>query len=91
MEELTLEQEFLARSFMHKVTITGGLLTQSFVEQHKDTNIPEEILTEVGHEFAQKVIQKNLEEGTFDELYNDSWDIVVKGISDNFSITASMV
>ena len=93
MEELTLEQEFMARAFMHKVTIAGGLLAKTYIDDHKEkfADVPEEIIEKLGHEFAQKVIHDTMQKGTFDELYNDAWDVVSEGISDNFSITINML
>ena len=38
MEELTLEQEFVARVFMHKVAVLGGTLMNEYIHKQDNRN-----------------------------------------------------
>jgi hypothetical protein len=77
-ENLTLEQELLARIFVHKVSITGGVLMKEYInsQAHGDVNIPMFQLEEQADKYSDSIIQKALQDGTFNQLYEQSWDKV---------------
>ena len=74
MEDLTLEQEFVARVFMHKVAVLGGTLMKEYI--HNQEGIPEFLLLDMAHEYSDKIVNKSLKDGTFDALYDKAWDSV---------------
>ena len=75
-ENLTLEQELLARIFLHKVSITGGVLMKEYIhrESQSDIKIPTVTLEQMANNYSEEVMQKALQDGTFDKLYEESWE-----------------
>ena len=75
MENLTLEKELQARIFLHKVAITGSVLTSIYMNKEKqgDVNIPDFQLREQASKHSNRIIQHALKEGTLDTLYENAW------------------
>ena len=78
MENLTLEQELTARIFVHKTAILGGVLMKNYIDEQTQGNVtlPPFIIEEQADKYSNTVMQKALQEGTFDSLYNDAWDSI---------------
>ena len=74
MEDLTIEQELVARIFMHKVAITGSVLVREYLD--KQEGIPEFLIRDKASDYSQEIIQNALSNGTFDTLYNRAWNEV---------------
>ena len=88
MKELTLEQELTARIFLHKVAIAGGVIMDKYMkEQQKgDINIPSFVLEGVADSYSNNVIQKAMQDGTFEDLYNDAWNSIVKTMPEHTKV-----
>ena len=71
---LSLEEEFKAREFLHKTAIVGGALMRNYIiANSKDVSLPSPIIQEQADEYSNKVMQHALNNGTFEELYNNIW------------------
>ena len=88
MENLTLEQELLARIFLHKVSIVGGVLMKEFIarESQSPIKLPPFQMEQQADLYSDSIIQKAMAEGTFDKLYNESWDKVKNIIPEHMCI-----
>lgn len=74
---LTLEQELTARIFLHKASIAGGVLAREYIDrelQQESVNIPKFQLEELADQYSNEIIQKAINGGTFNSLYESSWD-----------------
>ena len=71
-QEITLEQELTARVFVHKFAIASGVLIREYMQKNSEM----EKLEELAEEYANDIVQKSLENGTFDDLYNKAWESV---------------
>ena len=76
---LTLEQELMARIFLHKVAVTGGVLMKEYIDQQKygEVNLPNSSLEEMADKYSNRVIQQSMKDGTFETLYKTSWNRIV--------------
>ena len=74
--ELTLEQEFMARVFMHKTVLTSSIIAQDFIEEQSkgEVTIPSCMLLDQATEYSNTVVRTALQRGTLDDLYNDAWE-----------------
>ena len=73
----SLEQELKSRIFLHKIAIAGGAIMQNYIKEEKakeGLSLPDFIIEQNADEYSNKVIQKALEKGTFEELYNNVWE-----------------
>ena len=87
-EELTLEQELQARIFMHKVSVTGGVLMKEYMEKELQGNIklPNHIIKEQADEYSNGIIQQALQNGTFEVLYENAWDKIKNTIPEHMKV-----
>ena len=78
-DNLTLEQELMARIFLHKVAITGGVLMKEYIDQQKygEVNLPNFSLEEMADKYSNRVIQQSMKDGTFETLYKTSWNSII--------------
>lgn len=78
-DNLTLEQELIARIFLHKVAITGGVLMKEYIDQQRygEVNLPNLSLEEMADKYSSRVIQQSMKDGTFETLYKTSWNSIV--------------
>lgn len=74
--ELTLEQEFTARVFLHKTSILGAVVMQEFMEAQRkgDVLLSDPIIEKMADEYSNKVMQTAVAHGTLDKLYQEAWD-----------------
>ena len=88
MENLTLEQELVARIFLHKVSITGGVLMKEFIirENQSPIKLPPFQIEQQADQYSDNIIQKAMTEGTFDKLYNESWDKIKNVIPEHMCV-----
>lgn len=82
---LTLEQEVLARIFLHKVAITGGVLMQDYIQKQQN-EIPAFLIEEQADKYSDFIIKQALQDGTFDSLYADAWERVKYEIPENLKV-----
>ena len=87
-ENLTLEKELQARIFMHKVSIAGGVLMKEYMEKELQGNIklPNHIIKEQADQYSNGIIQQAMQNGTFEELYQNAWDKIKNTIPDNLKV-----
>ena len=75
---LTLEQELRARIFLHKASIAGGVLAREYIDrelqQESSVSIPKSQLEELADQYSNEIVQKAINEGTFNSLYENAWD-----------------
>ena len=75
---LTLEQELMARIFLHKVAVTGGVLMKEYIDQQGYGEInPNSSLEEMADQYSNRVIQQSMKDGTFETLYKTSWNSII--------------
>lgn len=88
MAEQTLEQELKARIFMHKVAVAGGVLMQEYIKDQLQGSLqlPKFQVEEMADEYSNKVIQRALADGTFEDLYTQSWDRIKDSIPENMKV-----
>ena len=79
MAEQTLEQELQARIFIHQVAIIGGILKQEYIEKEREgvIKLPKSALQDIADSYSNQVIQKAMADGTFEDLYKQSWEKAV--------------
>ena len=83
----TLEQEFKAREFMHKAAIVGGALMQEYIiANSKGVSLPPAIIEKQADEYSNKVMQKALQGGTFETLYNNVWEQLKDVLPENLKL-----
>ena len=83
----TLETEFKAREFIHKTAIVGGALMRNYIiANSKGVALPPHILQEQADEYSNKVMQKALQEGTFETLYNSIWEQLKDVLPENLKL-----
>jgi hypothetical protein len=87
-KELTLEQELVARIFLHKIAVTGGVIMDRYMkEQQKGkVNLSEPLLEEMADAYSNKIMQDALLKGTFEELYNNAWNSIVETMPEHTKV-----
>ena len=87
-EELTLEKELQARIFMHKITVTGGVLMKEYIEKEMQgiIKLPNHIIKEQADQYSNGIIQQAIQNGTFDILYENAWDKIKNIIPENMKV-----
>ena len=87
-ENLTLEKELQARIFMHKVSVTGGVLMKEYMDKELQGNIklPNHIIKEQADEYSNGIIQQALQNGTFEVLYENSWEKIKHTIPEHLKV-----
>lgn len=87
-ENLTLEQELQARIFLHKASITGGVLMKEYIDKEMQGSIklPNHIIKEQADEYSNGIIQQALQNGTFEVLYENAWDKIKNTIPENMKV-----
>ena len=85
---MTLEQELRARIFLHKVAITGGVLTSEYLQSQSNgaVKLPRFQVEEQADEYSNDIIKKALEKGTFDALYEKAWAKIADKIPDDTNL-----
>ena len=88
MENLTLEQELVARIFMHKTAVLGGVLMKEYIDKQTVgmVNLPTFIIEEQADKHSNTVMRTALKEGTFDSMYNDAWDKIVDTMPEHLKV-----
>lgn len=79
MAEQTLEQELQARIFIHKVAIAGGILMKEYIDRETQgaVKLPVSAIQDMADSYSNQVIQKAMADGTFEDLYKQSWEKAV--------------
>lgn len=87
-EELTLEQELKARIFLHKVSITGGVLMREYMakENQSAVKLPPFQMEEQADQYSNGIIQQALQNGTFEVLYESAWDKIKNTIPEHMKV-----
>lgn len=87
--EQTLEQELQERIFIHKVAILGGTIMSGFIERQSkgDVRLPDFIIREQADKYSDGVMKQMLQNGTFNEMYEDAWNNLKDNITDDFKVT----
>ena len=87
-DNLTLEQELTARIFLHKVSIVGGILMKEYIhrESQSEIKIPTTTLEQMADAYSEEVMQKAMADGTFEDLYKESWDKIKYIMPDNMKV-----
>lgn len=89
MEYATLEEELKVRIFAHKTTIAKVALVKQFIEKEKEGAgilLPEPIIEQQALERADKLVEKLLDKGELDSLYENAWIAIQDKLPENFSI-----
>lgn len=84
----TLEQELTARIFLHKVAVTRGALVNEYIAKEKqaDVVLPDMFLEENAMQQVDSEIQQALQNGTFNEMYEQAWERITPHMPEHFSI-----
>ena len=79
MAEQTLEQELQARIFIHKVAIAGGVLMKEYIDKETQgvIKLPKSAIQDMADSYSNQVIQRAIADGTFEDLYKQSWEKAV--------------
>ena len=79
MAEQTLEQELQAIIFIHKVAIAGGILMKEYIDKERQGSVklPVSAIQDMADSYSNQVIQKAIANGTFEDLYKQSWEKAV--------------
>lgn len=88
MAEQTLEQELQARIFIHKVAIAGGVLMKEYIDRETQgaVKLPVSAIQDVADSYSNQIIQKAMADGTFEDLYKQSWEKVVVSMPEHMSV-----
>ena len=87
--ELTLEQELQARIFVHKTALVGGYLMKQYIDKELNKGgitLPLPILHMHADEYSNRVMQRALQMGEFDALYNTIWEIIAPIMPDDTKV-----
>ena len=86
---MELEEELSARIFLHKMAITGGALAKDYIKHILNGNVklPYAQVMDMAGDYSTGIIQKALEEDTFDALYEKAWDKLKGVLPKNYRIT----
>ena len=87
-EELTTEQELMARIFVHKRAVAGAVLMQNYIknEMQSAVKLPPFQMREQADQYANIVMQQALNNGTFDMLYDSAWNKIKNNIPENLNV-----
>jgi hypothetical protein len=88
MTEQTLEQELQARIFIHKVAIAGGILMKEYIDRERQGSVklPVSAIQDMADSYSNQVIQKAMADGTFEDLYKQSWEKAVISMPEYMSV-----
>ena len=88
MTEQTLEQELQARIFIHKVAIAGGILMKEYIDRERQGSVklPVSAIQDMADSYSNQVIQKAMADGTFEDLYKQSWEKAVISMPEHMSV-----
>lgn len=88
MAEQTLEQELQARIFIHKVAIAGGVLMKEYIDKETQgvVKLPKSAIQDMADSYSNQVIQKAMADGTFEDLYKQSWEKIVTSMPEYMSV-----
>lgn len=88
MTEQTLEQELQARIFIHKVAIAGGVLMKEYIDRETQgaVKLPACAIQDMADSYSNQIIQKAIADGTFEDLYKQSWEKVVVSMPEYMSV-----
>ena len=77
-ENLTLEKELSERIMVHKVAVAGGVLAHEYMQRENNSavKLPPFQMSAQADEYSNQVMRDAMVKGTFDELYEESWDKV---------------
>lgn len=90
--EQTLEQEFMARTFIHKAGILGGYFMHEYLQEHESStgaNLPPHILMKQADEYSNKLLQEAMEKGNFNTLYERAWELMKNEIPENTNLLSN--
>ena len=87
--ELTLEKELKARIWTHKVAVLGGVSLRNYLakQAQEGIKIPAFQLSDIAENYSNEVINKAIEDGTFEEQYEQAWNSIKNTIPEEFKIT----
>ena len=86
-EEITLEHEFFARVFMHRVAVTGGVLMKNFIDKNtQGISLPPFIVEEIAQKYSNEIMQQAMADGTFEELYDTAWDSIKDNMPEHLCV-----
>ena len=89
MEQMTLEQEFQARVFLHQTSILGGYIMNDIINTEKakgGIQLPDFILIEEADKASNRIVQKALQDGTFTKLYENAWNNISSSIPEHLKL-----
>ena len=88
MAEQTLEQELQARIFIHKVAIAGGVLMKEYIDKETQgaIKLPKSAIQDMADSYSNQVIQRAIADGTFEDLYKQSWEKIVTNMPEYMSV-----
>ena len=92
--ELTLEQEFKAREFMHKVAIVGGAFMSNYLNEEREKGgamLPDIILQQQAQEYSDKMLKEIMALGKLDNIYNDLWETLKDILPDDTIVTQEII
>ena len=81
---LTIESELKARTYAHKMAVVGAYYVMKQTEQTGELNLPLPILQAQAVEKVPFYIHNLLENGTFNEVYEQAWDNIKDSLPNNF-------
>ena len=87
MAQQTLEQEFMERVFLHRAAILGGYIESRFYKRRLKKGIERSSLEDEADLHSNKVMERALEKGIFNNLYEKAWRELVNDFPENFSVT----
>jgi hypothetical protein len=87
-EEPTLEQELQARIFIHQVAIIGGILKQEYIDRETQGSVqlPVYAIKGMADLYSDQIIQNALADGTFEDLYKQSWEKAIINMPEYMSV-----
>ena len=89
MEQMTLEQEFTARVFVHQTSILGGFIMTEYINSEKakgGIQLPEPILIQEADKVSNQIIQDSIKDGTFTKLYESAWNRIKADIPEHLKV-----
>ena len=86
-----LQAELLARQFVHKFSILGAYLQKKYMTEHLLNNpfISNAELKEKAEKHSMELIQKYMEEGSFNDHYEVAYGILASTMPDDLNVLSA--
>lgn len=87
--EISIEDEFKARVYLHQISILGGYIMDKYLREQQakeGAKLPPHILMQQADEYSNEVMQKAFKTGEFNSMYEEAWQSIANKIPEHMII-----